>query len=130
MEGTVKRVLMTSGLGAILLSVGGAYAQSARPSMELLETKTSQTQTSIDVVGQVKNISTRPVEGVAVNCDFQDAGGRTVKTAQGSLTTDPLAPQKTSEFKCSTPSNAAIKGFKVRFAQLFGGPLAMKDSRK
>jgi hypothetical protein len=122
-------------LASVAILIGTAALESraqtaARASMELLETKTSQTQTAIEVVGQVKNISPRPVEGVAVSCDFQDAGGRTVKTEQGSLATDPLAAGKTSQFKCSTASNAAVKGFKVRFAQLFGGPLAMKDSRK
>jgi hypothetical protein len=115
----------------MIAAASSSQAQTgARPSMELLETKTSQTQSSIDVVGQVKNISTRPVEGVSVNCDFQDANGRTVKTEQGSLATDPLAPSKTSQFKCSTASNTAVKGFRVRFAQMFGGPLVTKDSRK
>ena len=134
---TVKRVCVKEGLAIVSAALvmagvaGSASAQTAaRASMELLQTKTSQTQSSIDVSGQVKNISPRPVEGVTVYCDFQDAGGRVVKTAQGTLVTDPLGPAKTSDFKCSTPSNAAVKGFKIRFGQMFGGPLAMKDSRK
>ncbi|MBI3933842.1 MAG: hypothetical protein HY316_04065 [Acidobacteria bacterium] len=115
----------------LLIRFGAVSAAAqARPSMELLETKTSQTQSAIEVVGQVKNISTRPVEGVTVFCDFQDASGKTVKREQGSLDTDPLAPNKISTFKISTASSAAIRGFKITFGQMFGGPLVTKDSRK
>jgi len=113
----------------IIFASASARAQ-ARASMELLETKTSQTQASIDIAGQVKNISPREVNGVTVYCDFQDASGKTVKREQGHLDTDPLAPNKISQFKISTASNAAIKGFKVTFGQMFGGPLVTKDSRK
>jgi len=134
---TVKTVSWKKGLAAVpaivllaAAAVNSSAQTGARASMELLETKTSQTQSSIDIVGQVKNISPRPVEGVSVYCDFQDAGGRTVKTEQGTLATDPLAPSKISQFKCSTASSSAVKGFKVRFAQMFGGPLVTKDSRK
>ena len=102
----------------------------ARPSMELLETKQSATQSSLEIVGQVKNISPRPVNGVTVTCDFLDASGKSIKRETGSLDTDPLAPNKISTFKISTAYSAAIKGFKVNFGQMFGGPLALKDSRK
>ena len=131
----MRRVFFRKGLAVLpaalwmlLTSVSGS-AQS-RASMELLETKTSQTQSSIEIVGQVKNISPRPVEGVMVYCDFQDASGKTLKREQGTLATDPLPPSKISQFKCSTASNSAIKGFKVTFGQMFGGPLVTKDSRK
>jgi len=120
---------MLSTMLAIVFSSAPVRAQ-ARAGMELLETKTSQTQTTIDIVGQVKNISPREVNGVTVVCDFQDAAGKLVKREQGHLDTDPLAPSKVSQFKISTPSNAAIKGFKVSFTQMFGGPLVTKDSRK
>jgi len=102
----------------------------ARASMELLETKQTATQTSLEIEGQVKNISPREVSGVTVVCDFMDANGKSIKREQSHLDTDPLGPNKTSTFKISTPYNAGIKRFNVTFAQMFGGPLVTKDSRK
>lgn len=101
-----------------------------RPSMELLETKPSRTQTSLVIVGKVKNISPREVSGVTVYIDFQDAKGKSIKREQGHLDTDPLKPNQISEFKISTPDNPAIQRFNVTFAEMFGGPLVTKDSRK
>ena len=105
-------------------------AQTDRSQMELLETKQSATQSTIDIVGQVKNISTREVSGVTVYCDFQDASGKSVRVVQGHLEIDPLAPSKVSEFKVSAPASAAIRRFNVTFAEMFGGKLVTKDSRK
>jgi hypothetical protein len=102
----------------------------ARPSMELIETTPSRTQTSLEIVGKVKNISGREVSGVNVFCDFQDANGNSIKREQGHLDTDPLAPNAISTFKISTPDNAGIQRFNVTFAEMFGGPLVTKDSRK
>ncbi|HEY7679482.1 MAG TPA: FxLYD domain-containing protein [Terriglobia bacterium] len=130
---TVKRVFSSSGIAllfALAWLVSAADGWSQRQSMELLETKISATQTTIDIVGQVKNIATRPVEGVTVHCDFQDASGKSIRVEQGRLDTDPLAPSKISQFKISTPYNAAIKRYNVTFSQVFGGPLLTKDSRK
>jgi len=98
--------------------------------MELLETRQSATQTTITIVGRVKNVSQREVAGVAVSTDFQDATGRSLRAEQGSLARDPLPPNETSEFRITTPYNENIKRFNVNFAELFGGPLVMKDSRQ
>lgn len=101
-----------------------------RSEMELLETRQSATQTTITIVGRVKNVSQREVTGVAVSTDFQDANGRSLHVEQGSLVRDPLPPNETSEFRITTPYNENIKRFNVTFAELFGGPLVMKDSRQ
>jgi len=100
-----------------------------RSQMELLEAKQSATQTTITIVGKVKNISTREVMGVAVSVNFQDGDGNSVKVEQGNLATDPLPPGDTSEFTIKTSYSANIKRFSVSFAELFGGSLVMKDSR-
>jgi hypothetical protein len=98
--------------------------------MELLETRQSATQTTITITGRVKNISPREVMGVAVSTDFQDATGRSIRVEQGSLARDPLPPNEISEFRITTPYSENIKRFNVNFAELFGGPLVMKDSRQ
>lgn len=101
-----------------------------RPQMELLETKLSVTQDTINLAGQVKNISPREVSGVTVFCDFQNSSGKSVQVLQGHLDTDPLPPNKISEFKISTKYNPEIKRFNVTFGEMFGGRLVTKDSRK
>ena len=68
--------------------------------------------------------------GVTVSCDFQDANGKSVRVEQGHLDTDPLATNKISQFKISTRYNPEIKRFNVTFAEIFGGRLVTKDSRK
>lgn len=100
-----------------------------RSQMELLQTRQSATQTTISIVGQVKNISTREVSGVTVSYDFQDANGGSLRVEQGNLEKDPLAPNEISEFRINTRYSEDIKRFNVTFAQLFGGPLVTKDSR-
>ena len=131
----MRRVLSRIGLAItpvlllVSLSAIRAAAQ-ARPSMELLETKQNATQSSLEITGQVKNISPSSVSGVSVVCDFLDGSGKSIKREQGSLDTDPLAPNKVSTFKINTAYTAAIKGFKVNFTRMFGGPLVTKDSRK
>jgi hypothetical protein len=114
---------------AIFSFAAAALAQQ-RPSLELLEGKASATQTAINVVGQVKNVAGKDLSGITVYCDFQNASGKTIKSEEGKLETDPLKPNGTSEFKCSTKSSPDVRGFGFRFVSLFGGPLAVKDVRK
>jgi len=122
---TVLAVVTWMGIAAV-----SARAQ-ARASMELLETKATATaQNTLEIVGQVKNISPRPVSGVTVYCDLQDANGKSLRVVQGHLETDPLPADKISQFKLSGPYSAEIKRFNVTFGQMFGGPLVTKDSRK
>ena len=112
-----------------LISVAATESMAQRPSIELLDVKASATQSAISLAGQVKNISPSDVRGVTVYCDFQNAAGKVVRTEQTNLKTDPLAPNKLSDFECSTKSSQDIKGYNFRFDRLFGGPLAIKDSR-
>ena len=101
-----------------------------RASIELIDAKATATQTAINIVGQVKNISSSDISGVTVYCDFQNGSGKVIRSEQAALDTDPLGPNKTSEFKCSTKPNPEIKGYGFRFDRMFGGPLVVKDSRK
>jgi hypothetical protein len=101
-----------------------------KPLLELLDAKATASATAINIVGQVKNISSSDIRGVTVYCDFQGAGGKVMRTEETKLDIDPLAPDKTTEFKCSTKAGADIKGYSFRFDRLFGGPILPKDSRK
>ncbi|MBI4442213.1 MAG: hypothetical protein HY649_02425 [Acidobacteria bacterium] len=117
-------------IGAVLLASSASAYAVQRPAMELLEAKQSATQDAISIVGKVKNISGREVSGVTVYCNFQDAGGKTIRTEQGFLDTDPLAADQTSGFKINTKYDPSIKRFSVTFGSMFGGALVTKDSRK
>lgn len=108
-----------------------ATPKAAAPgAMELLETKISATQEALTIVGQVKNTYARDVRGVTVYCDFQDSSSQTIQVEEGTLKTDPLPPNTVSEFRFSIKYNPEIKRFNVTFAELFGGKLITKDSRK
>ncbi len=113
-----------------MISFAATNSAAQKPSLALLEAKGSATQTSINITGQVKNLATKDLSGVTVYCDFQSAGGKVIRTEEGSLETDPLPPNKVSEFKCSTKASPDLRGYNFRFVSLFGGPLAVKDSRK
>jgi hypothetical protein len=114
-----------------LISFSAAESAAQRQaSLELLDVKQSATQSSISLAGQVKNISSSEISGVTVYCDFLNASGKVARTEQSTLETDPLAPNKLSDFKCSTKSGPEIKGYNLRFDRLFGGPLAVKASPK
>ncbi|MBI4460756.1 MAG: hypothetical protein HY648_11955 [Acidobacteria bacterium] len=102
----------------------------AGDAMELLETRQSATQDTITIVGQVKNTYPREVSGVTVFCDFQDETGKSIRTEQGTLRTDPLPAGQVSEFRISTRYEPSIRRFNVTFAEMFGGRLVTKDSRK
>lgn len=113
-----------------MFSFAAANSAAQKPSLELLEAKGSATQTAISIVGQVKNVASKDLSGVTVYCDFQSASGKVIRSEESRLDTDPLAPNKTSEFKCSTKSSPEIKGYSFRFVSLFGGALVAKDVRK
>ena len=113
------------------LSMGARESAAQKPALELLDAKASATSSSITLAGQVKNISSSDITGVTVYCDFQNGSGKVVRTEATTLEPDPLKPNGTAEFKCSTKASADIKGFNIpRFERLFGGPLGVKDSRK
>jgi hypothetical protein len=113
-----------------MLSFGAARGAAQREQLELLDAKSSATQSAISIVGQVKNISSSDISGVTVYCDFQNASGRVVRSEPTNLETDPLKPNSSSEFKCSTKASPDIRGYSFRFDRMFGGALKAKDSRK
>ena len=116
---------------AIICSLSfAAQGLAQRPSLELLAANATATQTTINVAGQVKNVAGKDLSGITVYCDFQNSGGKTIRTEESTLETDPLTPNKTSDFKCSTKSSPDVRGFSFRFVSLFGGPLVVKDVRK
>lgn len=128
----MKRVLYPSVASLFLFAAMMTIAASAwaqqRAHLELQDVKQSASQTEITLTGQVKNISTSEVRGVTVNCDFQGAGGAVIRTEETHLNKDPLKVNETSGFSCSTKASADIRGYKLRFVRLFGGPLVVKPA--
>jgi len=113
-----------------LFSFAAAEGLAQKYSLELVEAKGSATQTSIIVEGQVKNITTKDLSGITVYCNFRGAGGKIVRTEESTLETDPLPPNKESEFKCSTKASPEIKDYAFRFVSLFGGELTVAPRKK
>ena len=131
MRRVFNRIFMPMAGLIFLLSLGAKDSAAQKPALELLDAKAAATSGAITLSGQVKNISTSDITGVTVYCDFQNGSGRVVRTEQTTLETDPLKPNGTADFKCSTKAGADIKGYNMpRFERLFGGPLVVKDGRK
>lgn len=125
------RIFVPMAVMIFALSFGARESAAQKPALELLDAKASATASSITLSGQVKNISASNITGVTVYCDFQNGSGKVVRTEPTTLETDPLKPNGTADFKCSTKASPEIKGYNMpRFERLFGGPLVVKDSRK
>ena len=101
-----------------VFSFAARNGMAQREQLELLDAKGAATQTAINIVGQVKNISTSDISGVTVYCDFTGAGGKVVNTEQTNFDKDPLKPNAQAEFKCSTKASPEIKSFGFRFDQI------------
>ena len=125
------RVLVPMAVMIFALSIGARESAAQKPALELLDAKAAATTSSITLSGQVKNISSSDITGVTVYCDFQNGSGKVVRTEPTTLETDPLKPNGTADFKCSTKAGPEVKGYNMpRFERLFGGPLVVKDGRK
>lgn len=105
-------------------SNGGDNRQFARaPPLELLSWNCSRENSFIYVRGEVRNISSVPLENILSIGTFRTADGTLVKTADALIHYDPLMPGQASPFEAGTRDNPAIDRCNVSFTKLLGAPL-------
>jgi len=75
------------------------------------------------VEGQVKNISSRPLENVQAVALFHDPQGEFIKSDTSLIEYRPLRPGQSSPFKVMSSWNPSMKSCRVEFKQLMGGEL-------
>ncbi len=73
--------------------------------------------------GEVKNISGKPLENVAVLGSIYTEDGTFVKSSEALLEYNPILPDQTSPFSTLTTDNPAATNCKVSFKNLLGGSI-------
>ncbi len=73
------------------------------------------------VVGEVKNISSTPIENVLAVGEFRTSAGELVKAEDALLDYNPILAGQTSPFKAGGTDNPEIKSCNLSFRSLFGG---------
>lgn len=82
------------------------------------------------VEGQVKNISTRPLENVTAVGTWFDKSGEFIKSDEALIDYNPILAGQTSPFKTISTGNPAMARCQVEFKYLLGGTLSFDDQRK
>jgi hypothetical protein len=113
-------------------SSGSQPAPPAPPAdqLELLSSRGYNEYGYHHVEGEVKNLSGRSLENVAVDVSWYTKDDRFITSDDALIEYNPLLPGQTSPFKSLVRSNPEMSKYTVSFKKLFGGSIRMKDSRK
>lgn len=82
------------------------------------------------VEGQVKNVSSQPLQNVMAVGIWTDKDGGFIKSDDALIDYNPILPGQTSPFKTMSTGNPAMARYRVEFKTMFGGTLAVDDQRK
>lgn len=80
--------------------------------------------------GQVRNISGANLENVSAVVTWYTKNDEFVRTDDALIDFNPILPGQTSSFSTIGRGNPEADLYTVEFKKLFGGTIAMKDSRK
>ena len=78
--------------------------------------------------GQVKNISSSPLENVDAVVTFYDSAGGFITSSDALIDFNPILPSQTSPFKVMKTENPAMRKAGVEFRHLMGGPIAYRNA--
>jgi hypothetical protein len=82
------------------------------------------------VRGEVRNLSSRPIEGLMAVGEFRQADGTLVKTAESMVDYNPLLPGQTSPFHALTSDNPAATKCHLAFKTFWGSRITYTYDRK
>src|SRR4026208_1177598 len=71
------------------------------PDVEL-EESAPRMENGIRMDGRVKNVSEKPINGLVLNFDFMDSGGRVITSQTSPLDEETLAPEKEDRVHANT----------------------------
>lgn len=100
----------------------------AGPKLELVK---SNWYTEYDYAifeGQVKNISSLPLENVEAVVSFYDANNAFITSSDALIDFNPILPGQVSPFKVMKTLNPAMKKAGVQFKDLMGGTIAYREA--
>jgi hypothetical protein len=93
------------------------------PQLELLDWHWSRQYDFVTAEGQVKNITSEPIENVEAVVTFTDANGKFITTGEALIDFNPVLPGQTSPFQAMATWNPAMNNASVQFKSLFGGTI-------
>ncbi len=96
------------------------------PQLELLRHAWHTESDYAILEGQVRNISSQPLQNVEALASFYDADGDFITSSDSLIEYNPLLPGQTSPFKVMKPWNPAIKKAGVEFKYLMGGSIPFR----
>ena len=96
--------------------------------LELVNYKCSVEYGYFKITGQVKNISTKPMENVMAVGSIFTASGEFVKSSDALIDYNPILVGQTSPFQTLTTTNPEATKCKVEFKEMFGGTISTKRS--
>jgi hypothetical protein len=113
------------------LAVKPPSYESRGPELELLFSEGKGINpTTIEVSGDVKNISGRTVADLAVQVDWQTRDGQFIKSESVAIDENPLAPGRVSFFRLRTAFDPSMEKYRISFRTFNGEQLPVKDSRQ
>jgi hypothetical protein len=97
---------------------------SSRPPLQLVSWRCFKEYGYVFVAGEVKNVSSGPLENVLAVGQFKTSSGELVKSTDALLGYNPILVGQTSAFKSGGTDNSEISNCGLSFKHLFGGEIA------
>ena len=113
----------TSPVGSAGRQTGGVEG----PALELVNSSWHEESGYAIFEGQVKNISSSPLENVEAVVSFYDGGGGFITSSDALIDFNPILPGQTSPFKVMKTENPAMKKAGVEFKHLMGGSIRYRN---
>jgi hypothetical protein len=105
-------------------SATSSHSSSDAPKLELVSSNWHIGYNYAIFEGQVKNISSQPLEGVTAAVSFFDDTGAFITSSDALIDYNPILPGQTSPFKVMKTENPAMRKANVEFKYLMGGTIA------
>ena len=105
--------------------VGTVESSRSAPKLEVQSWKWNKDSESyIQIVGEVKNTSTYSLDGIIAVASFRDEKGDIITSDDALIDFQPILPGQTSPFKVIATYNPAMKKANIDFKEAGGGTIA------
>ena len=109
---------------------GGTASTSGNERLELVSYTCGREYGYFKVTGQVKNISSKPIESVVAVGSMYTKDGTFVKSDEALIKYNPILVDQTSPFEVIGTDNPEIDKCQIEFKEFFGGTIPTKRPAK
>jgi hypothetical protein len=106
---------------------GESSAAAPAPALKLMSWHWGKSYDHAITEGQVKNVSSAPLEHVAAVVVFKTKDGTFITSDEALIDYDPLLPGQTSPFKVHTRFNPAMQTASLDFKRMYGGSISWTE---